>query len=133
MICSTPESAREIVEALHGKIVHFLHCGTIWVHRHSSLVPTDESQERFPFGEYGINKAAIESYLLTQSHKIGFPVTILHPGHILGPVWVPVNPAGNFNLEVFRKLAIGDEVLLPNFGMESLLSQVLRTCDENDW
>src|SRR5918999_2421897 len=29
MICFTPESARQLVEALRGRISHFLHCGTI--------------------------------------------------------------------------------------------------------
>jgi nucleoside-diphosphate-sugar epimerase len=120
MICFTTESAKHLVEALHGKIKHFLHCGTIWVHGHSISVPTVEAQTRAPFGEYGINKAAIESYLLDQFKNHGFPATILHPGHIVGPGWVPVNPAGNFNLEVFRKLANGEELLLANFGMETL-------------
>lgn len=120
MICFTPESARYLVEALDGKIKQLLHCGTTWVHGHSSHVPTKETQIRIPFGEYGIQKAAIENYLLDHSAKTGFPVTILHPGHIVGPGWAPVNPAGNFNLEVFRKLANEEELLLPNFGMETV-------------
>lgn len=120
MICFTPESARHLVEALDVKIKQLLHCGTTWVHGHSSMVPTEELQLRVPFGEYGIQKAAIESYLLEHSSKTGFPVTILHPGHIVGPGWAPVNPAGNFNLEVFRKLADEEELLLPNFGMETV-------------
>jgi nucleoside-diphosphate-sugar epimerase len=120
MICFTPESARALVEELSGKVKQYLFCGTIWVHGHSQLVPTEETQPRSPIGEYGINKAAIESYLLSFSKKTGFPVTILHPGHIVGPGWAPVNPAGNFNTEVFRNLADGVELLLPNFGMETL-------------
>ena len=120
MICFTPESARMLVEALHGQVKQFVHCGTTWVHGHSISVPTEEIQPRAPFGEYGINKAAIESYLLNYSKQSGFPVTILHPGHIVGPGWVPVNPAGNFNLEVYKKLAAGKELLLPNIGMETL-------------
>ena len=120
MICFTPESARQLVEALHGKIKHFLHCGTIWIHGHSLSVPTLETQERAPFGEYGINKAAIEQYLLDQFKIYDFPLTILHPGHIVGPGWVPVNPAGHFNLNVFRQLKNGKELQLPNFGMETL-------------
>jgi nucleoside-diphosphate-sugar epimerase len=83
-------------------------------------VPTEETQPRHPFGEYGINKAAIEAYLLTEAHRIGFPATILHPGHIVGPGWAPVNPAGNVNPSVFAQLARGEEVLLPNLGMETL-------------
>lgn len=120
MICFTPESARSLTETLKGHIQHFLHCGTIWVHGHSEQVPTDESHPRNPFGEYGINKAAIESYLLSFSRLTGFPVTILHPGHIVGPGWVPLNPAGNFNPAVFKRLAEGKEVLLPNLGMETV-------------
>ena len=102
------------------KIKHFLHCGTTWVHGHSTFVPTLESQEKHPFGDYGIQKAAIESYLLAQYQETGFPATILHPGHIVGPGWIPVNPAGNFNMEVYRSLQAGEEVLLPNLGMETL-------------
>jgi nucleoside-diphosphate-sugar epimerase len=120
MICFTPDSARKLAEALLGKVQHFLHCGTIWVHGPSEKVPTDENQPRKPFGEYGINKAAIESYLLRFSHMTGFPATILHPGHIVGPGWAPLNPAGNFNPDVFKTLAEGKELILPNMGMETI-------------
>ncbi|MCG8309520.1 MAG: NAD-dependent epimerase/dehydratase family protein [Cytophagales bacterium] len=120
MICFKPESARMLVNALAGKVKHFLHCGTIWVHGHSFAVPTLEHQPKSPFGAYGIDKAKIEAYLLEQAVRIGFPVTLLHPGHIVGPGWVPVNPAGNFNLEVFSKLASGQGLALPNMGMETL-------------
>lgn len=120
MICFTPESAQGLVAALRGRVKHFLHCGTVWVHGPSEQVPTTETQPRTPFGEYGIHKAAIESYLLGEARQNGFPATILHPGHIVGPGWIPLNPAGNFNPEVFRKLARGDELCLPNFGMETV-------------
>ena len=120
LICFTPESARCLVESLHGQVQHFLHCGTIWVHGHSEQVPTVEAQFRKPFGEYGINKAAIESYLLSVSRQTGFPATVLHPGHIVGPGWTPLNPVGNFNPDVFKRLAEGQEVLLPNSGMETV-------------
>ena len=120
LICFKPESAEMLAEALLGHVKHFLHCGTIWVHGHSELVPTTESQERKPFDEYGINKAKIESYLLSIGRQKGFPVTILHPGHITGPGWLPINPAGNLNPSVFINLAEGKEITLPNLGMETL-------------
>ena len=120
MICFTLESARELTTTLKGKIKHFLHCGTIWVHGPSEQVPTDESQPRTPFGEYGIQKAAIEAYLLGEARQNGFPATVLHPGHIVGPGWIPLNPAGNFNPKVFRRLARGDELRLPNLGLETV-------------
>jgi len=120
MICFTPDSAKQLVEALRGRVRHFLHCGTIWVHGPSVQVPTAETQPRRPFGEYGINKAAIEAYVLSEAQRAGFPATVLHPGHIVGPGWLPVNPTGNANPEVFSKLAQGQEVSLPNLGMETL-------------
>ena len=120
LICFTSKSAAMLADALMGEIEHFIHCGTIWVHGHSEQVPTRESQERKPFGEYGINKAKIESYLLSIFRRKGFPVTILHPGHITGPGWLPINPAGNLDPEVFIKLAKGEEVILPNLGLETI-------------
>jgi nucleoside-diphosphate-sugar epimerase len=120
MICFRLASAQQLVEALRGHIQHFLHCGTIWTHGHSTVVPTVEDQPKQPFGEYGIQKAAIESYLLNQARRHGFPATLLHPGHIVGPGWAPLNPAGNFNVEVFSRLARGEELTLPNLGLETV-------------
>jgi nucleoside-diphosphate-sugar epimerase len=120
LTCYHPASAQQLVGALRGKQTHLLHCGTIWVHGPSASVPTTEDRPRQPFGEYGIRKAAIEAWLLAQAHETGLPITILHPGHLVGPGWAPVNPAGNFNTAVFAVLMQGDEVCLPNFGMETL-------------
>jgi nucleoside-diphosphate-sugar epimerase len=120
LICFTPESAAHLVDSLNGQVEHFLHCGTIWVHGCSEQVPTVETLPRKPFCQYGINKAAIESLLLSAFRMKGFPVTILHPGHIVGPGWAPLNPAGHFNPEVFRRLADGKELALPNLGMETV-------------
>lgn len=120
LICFTEDSARQLAEAVHGKIQHLLHCGTIWVHGPSATVPTREDAPRRPFGEYGINKAAIESYLLDRARRDGLPATLIHPGHISGPGWTPINPAANLDLGVFEKLARGDELTLPNLGLETI-------------
>ncbi|MGA8115461.1 MAG: NAD-dependent epimerase/dehydratase family protein [Actinocatenispora sp.] len=120
MICFRQDSAEQLVDAVRGRVRHLLHCGTIWVHGPSAAVPTTEDAPRRPFGEYGVNKAAIERYLLDQAQRHGLPVTLIHPGHISGPGWVPVNPAGNLDLAVFQRLIDGDEVVLPNLGMETL-------------
>src|ERR1700741_3513352 len=120
LICFTLKSAKQLVTALNGRVQHFLHCGTIWVHGPSVLVPTTEEQPRRPFGEYGIQKAAIEAYRLEEARTHDFPATILHPGHIVGPGWNPLNPAGHFNNRAFTTLARGDELALPNFGLETV-------------
>jgi nucleoside-diphosphate-sugar epimerase len=120
LICFTPESAQHLVESLRGQIQHLLHCGTIWVHGPSVQVPTTEAAPRRPFGDYGLKKAAIEEYLLREARLTGFPATLLHPGHIVGPGWEPLNPAGHFNPKVFGRLARGEEVILPNLGLETV-------------
>lgn len=120
LICFTPESNRQLVGALRGKIQHFLHCGTIWVHGHSTEVPTSEAAVRRPFGDYGVRKAAIERDLLREARQGGFPATVLHPGHIVGPGWEPLNPAGHFSPQVFETLARGDPLALPNYGLETV-------------
>lgn len=120
MICFTEASARQMVEALRGAVQHFLLTGTIWVHGHSVEVPTTEDRPRHPFGEYGIQKAAIEALLLGEARRTGFPATVVHPGHIVGPGWAPLNPAGHFNPRVFSQIARGDELVLPNFGLETV-------------
>jgi nucleoside-diphosphate-sugar epimerase len=120
MICFTLESCRHLVEALRGNVQHFLHCGTIWVHGPSAVVPTTEEQPRKPFGDYGVRKAAIEAYLLDEARRGRFPATTLHPGHIVGPGWNPLNPAGHFDPDSFSRIARGEELVLPNLGLETV-------------
>ncbi|WP_084958668.1 NAD-dependent epimerase/dehydratase family protein [Thermoactinospora rubra] len=118
LICFQESSAEQLATALAGRVRHFLHCGTIWVHGPTACAPTTEDRPRRPIGEYGRRKAAIEAYLLDRARRDGFPATVVHPGHITGPGWVPINPAGNLNPAVFQALADGAEVTLPNLGME---------------
>ena len=120
LICFELDSAERLVRALDGEVQHLLHCGTIWVHGPSAVVPTTEDQAREPFGEYGRKKAEIEAYLLDVARRDDFPVTVLHPGHIVGPGWEPLNPAGHFSPEVFERLANGDDLALPNLGLETV-------------
>lgn len=120
LICFTLASAANLVEALRGRVQHFLSCGTIWVHGHSTVVPTTEEEPRRPFGDYGAWKADIERFLLGEARLRGFPSTVLHPGHIVGQGWVPLNPAGNFNPKVFATIARGEELALPNLGLETV-------------
>ncbi|MFI5409223.1 NAD-dependent epimerase/dehydratase family protein [Kaistia sp. UC242_56] len=120
MICFTLPSAQLLVDALRGRVEHFLHTGTIWVHGPSVAVPTPETVARRPFGEYGTQKAAIEAYLMHEAQRNAFPATIVHPGHIVGPGWAPLNPAGHFDPAVFSTLAQGQELVLPNFGLETV-------------
>lgn len=119
LICFDVDSARHLVESLRSRVDHFIHCGTLWVHGIPRTRPYDETAPREPFGDYGIKKAAIENYLLNEASD-GFPATILHPGHITGPGWTPINPAGNLDVAVFERLKHGGTVTLPNDGLGTL-------------
>jgi len=119
LVCFNPDSARHLVDALRDRIELFIHCGTLWVHGNPPHRPYDETVPRKPFGQYGILKAEIERLLLDESAR-GFPASVLHPGHITGPGWPPINPAGNLDLAVFDRLATGESVALPGDGSATL-------------
>ena len=128
LTCYTVSSAEQLVNALRGRIGHFLHCGTIWIHGHSVQVPTTEDAPREPFGEYGCRKLAIENYLLAEFQATGFPVTLIHPGHLVGTGWMPINPAGNFNPEIFASLAGGPRSVATQPGHGNAAPRTCRRC-----
>ena len=120
MICYELESARQLVEALRGRVRLLIHCGTVWASGASLHVPSTESEPRRPICDYGKRKAAIEEYLLGEARQGGLPATVLRPGHMVGSGWVPVNPVANFNPKIYSDLARGRPTALPNLGMETL-------------
>jgi len=117
MICFTPESARQLVEALRPARPLLLHCGTIWVHGPAARVPVTEDEPRTAYGEYGTGKAAIEALLQRETIAGGVPSVVLHPGHISGPGWSVITPAGNLDPDVWRRLATGEPLPLPDLGL----------------
>jgi nucleoside-diphosphate-sugar epimerase len=120
MICFSPESATQLLDALRGRIQHLLVCTSIWVKGRLAAVPALEDDDSEPWGEYGIGKAAIERVLRDESAKSGLRTTCLRPGHISGPGWPAINPVGNLDLGVWERLARGEPVAIPNFGLETL-------------
>lgn len=121
MVCFSRASAAHLVDGLRGRVSLLISCGTIWVHGTLTEVPVTEAAARHPWGEYGVAKAEIEELLLAESNRLGgLRCVVLHPGHISGPGWNIINPAGNLDLAVWEKLAVGDEVVLPNIGLETL-------------
>jgi nucleoside-diphosphate-sugar epimerase len=117
MICFTPGSARQLLDALRPSRPLLLHCGTIWVHGPAARVPVTEDEPRTAFGEYGTGKAAIEALLWRETVAGGVPSVVLHPGHICGPGWPVITPAGNLDPDVWRRLATGEPLVLPDLGL----------------
>lgn len=120
MICFSPESQRMLIDALRGRVGHLLVCGTIWVHGHSARVPVREEDALRPLEDYGIKKREMERMLHAETRRGGIPGTTIHPGHIVGPGWVPLNPEGHFDTDVYRRMSRGEEISIPNFGMETV-------------
>ena len=120
MICFTAPSARLLADSLIGTGTHLIHCGTIWVHGPAVEVPLTEAAVRRPFGAYGMNKAHIEALLMAEGRRGRLRTTVLHPGHIVGPGWNPVNPRCLGDLDTFARLATGLEVVLPDQGVSTL-------------
>src|ERR1700727_1947444 len=117
MICFTAASAQQLVDALRPSRPLLVHCGTIWVHGPALRVPVTEDEPRTAYGEYGTGKAEIEALLHRETLAGGGPAVILHPGHISGPGWHVITPAGNLDPATWTHLATGQPVALPDRGL----------------
>src|SRR5439155_5885467 len=117
LICFTAASARQLVDALRPSRPLLIHCGTIWVHGPALRVPVTEDEPRTAYGEYGTGKAAIEALLQRETLAGGVPAVVLHPGHISGPGWPVITPAGNLDPATWTRLATGQPLALPDNGL----------------
>ena len=139
LLAFTSEENQLMVEAFRGRIDHFLHIGSIWAYGPAERAPYEEHFARRPTTEYGIGKAQIESDLLSAYRRDGFPATIVHPGHISGRYWLPIDPQGSRDgVGVYEKLARGDTVHLPDLGLAMLhhvhaddIAQIIQRSIEN--
>lgn len=118
MIAFDLASTRQVVEALRGKVGHYLFCSSIWVYGRLAAIPSTEADATNPIDEYGRGKAESEAWLMREARLSGFPATCFRPGHIVGEGWDPITPQGNNNPETFSLIARGEELVLPNLGLE---------------
>jgi nucleoside-diphosphate-sugar epimerase len=118
LVCFTPHSAAQLVDAVRGRAKLLVMCSTIWVHGTLTTLPADEDEALEPWGEYGTGKLAIEWMLAEESGRPGgLPSISLRPGHISGPGWPIINPAGNVDVGVWERLARGESLALPDMGL----------------
>ena len=108
MIAFDLNSTRQVVEALKGKIEHYLFCSSIWVYGRYVSVPSLETDPVSPIDAYGQGKADSEARLMREARLSGLPATCFRPGHIVGEGWVPTTPQGNSNPEVYSRIARGE-------------------------
>ncbi len=120
MICFTQEEMQAMVDALRGKVAHYLCCGSAWIHGPVRCVPAREEEDRVPLCEYGRQKSAMEETLAALWREEGFPGTMVHPGHIVCPNTWPINPQAHKEPWVFDVLREGRPLALPDLGMGTL-------------
>ncbi len=121
LIGYSAEQNRIMYEAFKGRVQHFLNCGSLWAYGPSERAPYEEHFPRKPIDSYGSAKVAIEEFLMAKWREEGFPATVIHPGHISGRKWLPIDPQGSRDgVGVYEKLASGGTVHLANLGLATL-------------
>lgn len=111
MVCFTEKEMLRLIGALRGRIEHYLVCGSMWMHGRSDAVPVREDECRDPLEAYGIEKEKMDRAIAREYAERSFPGTIVHPGHIVCPGDVPINPQGCKSLDAFRDPAGGEDPL----------------------
>lgn len=114
-------TTKEMVAALKGTACrHYLFCSSCWVHGRAEVLPVTNNGDLNPLCAYGVDKLASERYLQQEYRDNGFPATCVRPGQISGPGWDIISPWGTYGYEPIQRIANGEELVLPNFGMETL-------------
>ncbi|TLD79358.1 NAD-dependent epimerase/dehydratase family protein [Helicobacter sp. MIT 11-5569] len=120
LINFTLKDTKDLVAKFQDKISHYLFCSSVWAQGRAEILPLNPaSTTKTPLDEYGEQKFLSEMYL-QESFQNGFPMTIIAPGQISGEGFKIINPWGNTDTSVFEKIAKGEKIFLPNFGMETL-------------
>lgn len=112
----TTEQAQHLINSLDGQ--HLVVTGSIWSWGRTIVVPMTEDVPKEPLTTYDSGKAALEDFLLREQPRV--PASMVHPGHISGPGWPAINPAGNVDLDVYRSLKRDGSATLPLDGMALL-------------
>lgn len=116
----------------------YIQIGSIWTYENKIYLPVDENHPKNAQGNYGKNKGLIEDYLKEQVKAGKLRACVVHPGHISGKEWQPINPQGNLDLSVYEKIKKGEEIVLPFMGLTTLqhvhaydLAQIIYGCIKN--
>jgi nucleoside-diphosphate-sugar epimerase len=140
VICDLIAYELESVKKITSQIKNgafYLQIGSIWTYENKMYVPVDENHPKNSKGDYGKRKGLIEDYLLTEAKAGKLRACVVHPGHISGKEWSPINPQGNVDMSVYKKLKNGEELILPYLGLNTLhhvhsydLAKIILACIE---
>ena len=122
-----PEDVQSMVDALRGRVGHYVFISSTVIYAASNLLPITEDSpldrsERQ--NEYGRNKILCEDLLLREHREHGFPATIV----ALSMVFGPNNILPDREQRMFMRLLEGREILIPGDG--TALQQVGHVDDQ---
>jgi len=121
LLCFTIKSATALVEALRGGVGHLLHCGSLFRYGPTVKYPIHEGGGTEAIDEYGRQKEAIARMLIAESASPGgLAATSIHPGHIVGPGWLPINPLGNTDVSAWHRISSGTPLRVPSQGGDTM-------------
>lgn len=130
------DGVKKIVSKIHND-AFYVQIGSIWMYENKEYVPVDENHPKNAEQEYGKQKGLIENYLFEKVAKGELRATVVHPGHVSGKEWQPINPQGNLDFSVFEKIRDGKEIALPYDGLGMLqhihsgdLANIILACME---
>lgn len=113
------DGVKKIVSKIKNDAFYLL-IGSIWMYENKEYLPVDELHPKTATQEYGKQKGLIENYLLDKVEKGELRATVIHPGHVSGKEWQPINPQGNLDFSVFEKIRDGKKIYLPYDGSQTL-------------
>jgi len=110
------------VEALKGRVGHFIHTGSIGVYAPPRLIPSRESD---PLAEhdavFNFNTKLRQEHVLQRAHlEHRFPATTLRMSMIYGAGDIPLDGWGGRRKEFFHMLRDGATIPLPHAGLALL-------------
>ena len=113
------EGVKKIVSKIQND-AFYVQIGSIWMYENKEYLPVDENHPKNALQEYGKQKGLIENFLFEQVARGTLRATVIHPGHVSGKEWQPINPQGNLDFSVFEKIRDGKEIFLPYDGLGTL-------------
>ena len=137
LIAYNLDSVKKILPKINND-AFYVQIGTIWMYGNKVYLPVDEKHPKNGLEDYGVQKGMIEEYLFDLVRKNKLRATVIHPGHVSGKEWDPINPQGNKDLSLYAKMKKGEEVLLPFLGLTTLqhvhsydLAKIILACIKN--
>ena len=117
LVCFTAASAQQLVDALRPSRPLLVHCGTIWVHGARAAGAGRRGRATYRVRRVRHRQGRDRGAAAPRDAGGRVPSVVLHPGHISGPGWPVITPAGNLDPTVWTALATGQPLALPDHGL----------------